>query len=53
LGIGPASRVALLDKNVSRWFEILFGANKVSAVIPVNWRLAALEVRHPLKDSDS
>jgi acyl-CoA synthetase (AMP-forming)/AMP-acid ligase II len=53
LGIGPASRVALLGKNFSRWFEILFGANKVSAVIPVNWRLAALEVRHPIKDSES
>jgi acyl-CoA synthetase (AMP-forming)/AMP-acid ligase II len=53
LGIGPASRVALLGKNFSRWFEILFGANKVSAVIPVNWRLAAREVRRPIKDSES
>jgi hypothetical protein len=45
--------VAILGKNFSRWFEILFGAHKVSAVIPVNWRLAALEIRCPLKDSES
>jgi hypothetical protein len=53
LGIGPASRVALLGKNFSRWFEMLFGTHKVCAVILVNWRLAALEIRRPLKDSES
>jgi acyl-CoA synthetase (AMP-forming)/AMP-acid ligase II len=54
LGIGPGSRVAIVGKNSGQWFEILFGVTKVGAVlVPVNWRLAAPEIRYLLEDSES
>jgi acyl-CoA synthetase (AMP-forming)/AMP-acid ligase II len=54
LGIGSGSRVAVVGKNSGRWFEVLFGATKVGAVlVPVNWRLAAPEIQYLLKDSES
>lgn len=54
LGIRPGSRVAIVGKNSGQWFEILFGVTKVGAVlVPVNWRLAAPEIRYLLEDSGS
>jgi acyl-CoA synthetase (AMP-forming)/AMP-acid ligase II len=52
LGISNGARVAFLGKNTSRYFEVLFGANKVgAALLPLNWRLAAPEVEEILRDS--
>jgi acyl-CoA synthetase (AMP-forming)/AMP-acid ligase II len=54
LGVGRGSRVAIVGKNSGRWFEVLFGVNKIGAVlVPVNWRLAAPEIQYVLKDSAS
>ncbi|CAN5578751.1 fatty acid--CoA ligase [soil metagenome] len=51
-GVGPQDRVAYLDKNVPAYFEVAFGAMKANAVlVGVNWRLAAPEVAHILRDS--
>jgi acyl-CoA synthetase (AMP-forming)/AMP-acid ligase II len=52
LGISQDARVALLAKNTTRYFEVLFGANKAGAtLLPVNWRLAGPEVEEILLDS--
>ena len=54
LGIGSGSRVAFVGKNSGQWFEVLFGATKVGAVlVPVNWRLAGPEIEYLLNDSES
>src|SRR5437867_5236498 len=51
-GIGPETRVALLDKNHDSFFEIWFGAAKAKAVlVPVNWRLAPPEIAYVIDDS--
>jgi len=52
LGVKPCARVALLDLNSDRYFEIMLGAAKIGAVsVTVNWRLAPGEVAYILKDS--
>ncbi len=52
LGIVRGSRIAVLDQNSDRFFEILFGAAKLGAVtVAVNWRLAPPEVAYILKDA--
>ena len=44
-GIGHGDRIAYLGKNTSDYFELLFGAALIGAVItPINWRLAEDEV---------
>lgn len=54
MGVGPGDRVAVLDKNVDRFFEIWLGAAKCNAVIvPVNARLASPEVAYIVKDSSA
>ncbi|BBX18814.1 long-chain fatty acid--CoA ligase [Mycolicibacterium duvalii] len=51
-GIGPGDRVAFVDKNGAEFFDVAFGLAKLGAVgVPVNWRLAAPEMRHILVDS--
>jgi acyl-CoA synthetase (AMP-forming)/AMP-acid ligase II len=51
-GLGPQSRVALLDKNHDSLFEIWFGAAKANAVlVPVNWRLAPPEIAFVVNDA--
>jgi acyl-CoA synthetase (AMP-forming)/AMP-acid ligase II len=51
-GIKPGARVAVLDHNSDRYFEIMLGVAKVGAVsVTVNWRLAPREVGYVLKDS--
>ncbi|MGQ0622468.1 MAG: long-chain-fatty-acid--CoA ligase [Panacagrimonas sp.] len=52
LGIQPGMRVAFLGKNTVRYFEILFGVNKLgAALLPLNWRLAAPEMAAILQDA--
>lgn len=52
LGVKRGSRVAVLDQNSDRYFEILFGAAKVGAVlVSVNWRLAPPEISYILADA--
>ena len=51
-GVGPADRVAFLDKNSPEQFELYFGAAKLNAVpCPVNFRLAPAEIAVIVKDS--
>ncbi|MGU3586774.1 long-chain-fatty-acid--CoA ligase [Rhodococcus sp. C26F] len=51
-GIGPQSRVAVLDKSSPQVIEVLLAAAKVGAVtVPVNWRLAAPELTGVLSDA--
>ncbi len=51
-GIGHGDRVAILDKNVPEFFELLLGAAKLGVVLAaVNWRLAPVEIAHILNDS--
>jgi long-chain acyl-CoA synthetase len=53
-GVGPADRVAILDKNSIEYFELLFGGGKVNtANAAVNWRLAAPEIAQILQDSQA
>lgn len=53
-GLGPGSRVAFLGRETEVYYEILFACAKVGAVlVPINWRLAADEVRFILQDSDA
>jgi acyl-CoA synthetase (AMP-forming)/AMP-acid ligase II len=52
LGIKPRARVAVLDQNSDRYFEIMLGVAEVGAVsVTINWRLAPREVAYILKDS--
>ena len=52
LGVKPGARIAAIDQNSDRYFEILFGAAKVGAVlVSVNWRLAPPEVSYILNDA--
>ncbi|MGE2832806.1 long-chain-fatty-acid--CoA ligase [Mycobacterium sp. SMC-4] len=51
-GVGPGDRVAFVEKNGAEFFDVAFGLAKLGAVgVPVNWRLAAPEMRHILLDS--
>ncbi|MBI1330235.1 MAG: long-chain-fatty-acid--CoA ligase [Alphaproteobacteria bacterium] len=51
LGLKPGSRVAALDQNSDRYFEILFGTAKMGGVlVSVNWRLAPPEIAYILND---
>lgn len=53
-GIGVGDRVALLDKNGVEYFELLYGAAKLGAVlVAVSWRLTAREVAYIVEDSQA
>jgi acyl-CoA synthetase (AMP-forming)/AMP-acid ligase II len=44
-GVGPGSRVAYVGKNAPEYFDVLFGAAKIGAVVaPINWRLTPAEI---------
>jgi acyl-CoA synthetase (AMP-forming)/AMP-acid ligase II len=44
-GLGHRSRVAYLGKNTPEYFDLLFGAAKIGAVVaPINWRLTPAEI---------
>lgn len=51
-GVGFGDRVAFIEKNGAEFFEVFFGLTKLGAVgVPVNWRLAAPEMRHIIGDA--
>jgi acyl-CoA synthetase (AMP-forming)/AMP-acid ligase II len=52
-GVGPGDRVALLMKNTLEFFEVVFGASMVDAmVVALNWRLTAAELAVIIDDAD-
>lgn len=52
LGVGRGDRVAWLARNLSVFWDTLFGAAKIGAVMtPINWRLAPAEIAQILEDS--
>ncbi len=54
LGAKPGSRIAAMDQNSDRYFEILFGAAKIGAVlVSINWRLAPPEIAYILNDAQA
>lgn len=53
-GLGAGDRLAYLDTNAPEFFELLFGAAKIGAVLaPVNWRLTPAEMTLIVRDSGS
>src|SRR5262249_22445229 len=53
-GIKPGGRIAILDKNSDRFFQLLLGAAKAGAVlVPVNARLAPPEIAFAVNDSEA
>jgi fatty-acyl-CoA synthase len=53
-GIGRGDVVGLLSYNCPEFLEALFAANHLGAVaMPINWRLAAPEVRYILEHSEA
>jgi fatty-acyl-CoA synthase len=53
LGVEPGQRVAILCRNRSAFFEILFGCAKLGAIlVPLNWRSPAEELRPALDASE-
>jgi fatty-acyl-CoA synthase len=51
-GVGPGDVVAILSYNCPEFLETLFAANILGAIaMPINWRLAAPEVRYILEHS--
>jgi fatty-acyl-CoA synthase len=53
-GVGPGDVVGLLSYNCPEFLETIFAANYLGAVaMPINWRLAAPEVRYILEHSQA
>src|ERR1700722_11220491 len=51
-GVGEGDVVALLSYNSPEFLETIFAANYLGAIaMPINWRLAAAEVRYILEHS--
>jgi long-chain acyl-CoA synthetase len=51
-GLARGERVAILAKNGINFFEVLFGAAMLGVVVvPINWRLTALEIGFLIGDS--
>ena len=54
LGLSPGGRVAILALNGDRYFEFMYAAPWLGAVmVPINTRLAAPEIAYILEDSDT
>lgn len=52
VGVGVGDRVAFVERNSIEFFDVAFALAKLGAVgVPVNWRLAAPEMRHVITDS--
>ncbi|PQA88965.1 long-chain-fatty-acid--CoA ligase [Hyphococcus luteus] len=52
LGVGRGDRIVWLARNVATFWDALFGAMKIGAVMtPVNWRLAPTEVAQIIADA--
>ncbi len=53
-GVGSQDRVAFIDKNSIEYFELLFGATYLNAVlVAVNWRLAPPEMEYIVNDAEA
>jgi fatty-acyl-CoA synthase len=53
-GVGPGDVVGLLSYNCPEFLQTIFAANYLGAVaMPINWRLAAPEVRYILDHSEA
>ena len=53
-GVGPGAVVGLLSYNCPELLETIFAANHLGAVaMPINWRLAAPEIRYILEHSEA
>jgi acyl-CoA synthetase (AMP-forming)/AMP-acid ligase II len=53
-GVGPGDVVGLLSYNCPEFLQAMFAANYLgAAVMPINWRLAAPEVRYILQHSEA
>jgi fatty-acyl-CoA synthase len=53
-GTGPGQVVGLLSYNCPEFLETVFAANYLGAIVmPINWRLAAPEVRYILEHSEA
>jgi acyl-CoA synthetase (AMP-forming)/AMP-acid ligase II len=53
-GVGPGDVVGLLSYNCTEFIETIFAANHLgAAAMPINWRLAAAEVRYILEHSQA
>jgi acyl-CoA synthetase (AMP-forming)/AMP-acid ligase II len=53
-GVGPGDVVGLLSYNCPEFLETMFAANYLGAIaMPLNWRLAAPEVRYILEHSEA
>lgn len=53
-GIGAGARIAWIGRNSDLYFELLYGALRLGAVVvPVNWRLAAPEMLFIVQDSEA
>ena len=51
-GVGKGQRIAYVGKNSDHYFELLFGAAKMGAVMtPIGWRLAPAEAAYIVEDS--
>ncbi|MDO8597066.1 MAG: AMP-binding protein, partial [Sulfuricaulis sp.] len=51
LGLARGDRVAILSRNRPELFEVYGVAKSGLIAVPLNWRLAARELLHPLEDS--
>jgi acyl-CoA synthetase (AMP-forming)/AMP-acid ligase II len=53
-GIGSGDVVALLSYNSTEFLETIFAVNYLGAIVmPINWRLAAPEIRYLLEHSEA
>ncbi|MCE8534733.1 long-chain-fatty-acid--CoA ligase [Ruegeria pomeroyi] len=52
-GVSAGDRVAILSKNRAEYFEIIYAANKIGAVLVcLNWRLSGREIGEILADAE-
>jgi fatty-acyl-CoA synthase len=53
-GVGAGDVVALLSYNCTEFLEVVFAVNHLGAIVmPINWRLAAAEVRYILEHGEA
>src|SRR4051794_13327943 len=53
-GVGPGSVVGLLSYNCPEFLETIFAVNHLGAIaMPINWRLAAPEIRYILEHAEA
>jgi long-chain acyl-CoA synthetase len=54
VGLKPGDRIAYVGKNSDVYFELIYGAMMVGAVVaPINWRLAAAEIAVIIDDAQA